>query len=100
MSGPRASRRRLIRFVSLVTLTPALVGLPSAADEPPERRPIPVRLTAAGQILGRWIGQDRHDYCGAPDAIKPNGYQDVHIALGGLPPGREVVAAWVYGHGG
>lgn len=62
--------------------------------------PILRRVDAAGGVSARWLGQDRRDLCGARDAIRPNGYQDVHIALEGLPPGREIVAAWLVGNGG
>lgn len=51
-------------------------------------------------IQGRWLGQDRHDYCGAEaDTILPNGVQDIHIALSGLPPRHEIVYASITGHG-
>lgn len=51
-------------------------------------------------IKGRWLGQDRHDYCGAEgNSIQPNGVQDIHIALSGLPPRREIVSAAITGHG-
>jgi hypothetical protein len=53
-----------------------------------------------GRITGRWLGQDRHDYCGErTDSIKPNGYQDIHIALAGLPPKLEIVYARILGFG-
>ena len=52
------------------------------------------------RITGRWLGQDGHDYCGEiTNAIKPNGMQDVHIALTGLPPRREIASVKVNGHG-
>jgi len=55
---------------------------------------------AEGAIVGRWLGQDRHDYCGAvTNAVAPNGVQDVHIALGGLPARREILSAEITGHG-
>lgn len=49
--------------------------------------------------FGRWLGQDKHDLCGDPAKIGPNGVQDIHIGLGNLPPRREIVFAWVTGHG-
>jgi len=55
---------------------------------------------AQSKISGRWLGQDGQDHCGADvDAVKPNGYQDVHIALSGLPPRLEIVSARLLGFG-
>lgn len=50
-------------------------------------------------LRGRWLGQDRHDLVGDPAKLAPNGVQDVHLAVGGLPPDREVVKGWVRGYG-
>ncbi len=74
--------RRAGRLLAVVCLVTAVHGQPSAQ---------------AG-ITARWVGQDKHDYCGAVIGIKPNGYQDVHITLSGLPR-QEIAAAWLYGHG-
>lgn len=60
----------------------------------------PSARAADRAVSARWLGQDRHDYCGHRESIKPNGYQDVHIAISGLSPRREIVAAWVTGYGG
>ena len=57
-------------------------------------------LAADGRVSARWIGQDKQDHCGRREAITPNGYQDVHIAIRGLTAQREIVAAWITGHGG
>ena len=88
-------------WAGLLVLVPAIASAGSVPGEGTAGRPVnsPSRRTAAVRLGARWLGQDRHDYCGAKDAIKPNGIQDVHIVLGGLPPRREVRAAWVYGHG-
>jgi hypothetical protein len=60
---------------------------------------VPIRLAAAS-IAGRWLGQDKHDYCGAvAPAVKPNGVQDVHIALRGLAPQAEIASAVITGKG-
>jgi hypothetical protein len=57
------------------------------------------RAEAAGQISGRWQGQDRHDYCGAVgNSIGPNGVQDIHVHLSGLPR-QAVTSARITGHG-
>ena len=62
-----------------------LVGLAALCQSPTAR---------AAAITGRWLGQDRHDYCGAiTSSIQPNGVQDIHITLSGLPPRHEVVFA-------
>ena len=45
----------------------------------------PARLSA------RWIGQDGHDYVGPNDKLGPSDIQDIHIAIAGLDPAREVV---------
>jgi hypothetical protein len=51
------------------------------------------------RVVGRWHGQDRHDYTGNTSAVGPNGVQDIHIALGGLPPRHEIALAVITGHG-
>lgn len=57
-------------------------------------------LYAQARITGKWLGQDGRDYCGADvSAIKPNGYQDVHITLAGLPARLEIVSARILGYG-
>ncbi|RUL87231.1 Ig-like domain-containing protein [Tautonia sociabilis] len=57
-------------------------------------------LLSAGQPTASWIGQDRHDFVGRSITPGPNGIQDVHIALDGLPADRTVIAAEVRGYGG
>ncbi len=53
-----------------------------------------------GRVAGRWIGQDGNDFCGARiDAIKPNEYQDVHIALRGIDTRRKILEATLRGYG-
>ena len=49
---------------------------------------------------GRWLGQDGHDLVGTSPKAGPSDVQDLHFALGGLPPGAKVVAATVTGAGG
>ena len=45
----------------------------------------------SGQNLTcRWIGQDGHDYVSHSDRHEPNERQDIHLALGGLDPEREI----------
>lgn len=59
----------------------------------------PVHPVGEFNLQGRWLGQDRHDHVGDPSKLAPNGVQDVHLALGGLPPRREVVRGWIRGYG-
>jgi hypothetical protein len=45
------------------------------------------------------MGQDGHDLTSASAELKPNGYQDIHIALSGLPP-RKVRTIVIRPYGG
>ncbi len=55
---------------------------------------------AQSKPTGRWLGQDGYDHCGADvPAIKPNGFQDVHLVLHGLPAQREIASARILGYG-
>ena len=49
---------------------------------------------------GTWIGQDGHDLVGHNAALAGNDCQDVHIALAGLPPRREIAYGSLKGFGG
>lgn len=53
---------------------------------------------AAGPTA-RWVGQDGKDFVGAEPGPAPNGYQDVHVALVGLPSGRMLTFVELKGHG-
>jgi hypothetical protein len=48
----------------------------------------------------RWIGQDGRDYVGPHNRLEPSEVQDIHLALGGLDPRRDVVFIDVTGQGG
>jgi hypothetical protein len=52
-------------------------------------------LAAAWQTASRprvrWVGQDGHDYVGPSNRLEPSGVQDMHFALSGLDPEREIV---------
>jgi hypothetical protein len=53
-------------------------------------------ITARGEQAGsqlsiRWIGQDGHDYVGPNNRLEPSDVQDVHLAVAGLDPEREIV---------
>ena len=54
----------------------------------------------AGGLTGRWLGQDRHDRTGDRAKLGPNGVQDIHLAIGGVPPRLEVASVVVSGYGG
>lgn len=42
-------------------------------------------VVSAGGPTGRWLGQDGHDVVATSATLEPNGYQDIHIHLSGLP---------------
>lgn len=54
----------------------------------------------AQQPVGRWLGQDGHDLVGNSPGPAPNDFQDIHLALKGLPPDRAIAEVLVRGHGG
>lgn len=58
------------------------------------------RKARSSMSSGRWVGQDGHDVAGRSPAPGPDGVQDVHIALEGIPAGRSVRAATLTAHGG
>jgi hypothetical protein len=51
-------------------------------------------------VTATWLGQDGHDLVGPSSVPGPDGVQDVHIALAGLPANLTVVQADVQGQGG
>lgn len=66
-------------------------------------RPALDRLEARQVLSGpsaSWIGQDGHDLVGNSSTAGPDGVQDIHVALAGLPAGNPVVFADVQGLGG
>jgi hypothetical protein len=50
-------------------------------------------------LVGKWLGQDGHDLVGGEPGPSKNDYQDVRIAIKGLPPGREIAEVEIRGHG-
>src|SRR4051794_31406580 len=38
----------------------------------------------------RWVGQDGHDYVGPNNRLEPSDIQDMHLAISGLQPRREI----------
>ncbi len=61
---------------------------------------LPIVEARAALPVGRWIGQDGHDLVGGEPGPSKNDYQDVHIALKGLPPNHELAEVEIKGHGG
>ena len=53
----------------------------------------------AAEPAARWAGQDGKDFVGGEPGPAPNGYQDVHIQVAGLPPGRGLAEVVLKGHG-
>ena len=53
----------------------------------------------AAEPAARWAGQDGKDFVGGEPGPAPNGYQDVHIQVAGLPPGRALAEVVLKGHG-
>ncbi|SIO67267.1 hypothetical protein SAMN05444166_8310 [Singulisphaera sp. GP187] len=47
-------------------------------------------LVTAGGPTVQWLGQDGHDLVSASATLEPNGYQDLHIRVSGLPPRRAI----------
>ena len=58
----------------------------------------PARQARAADPVGRWLGQDGHDFVGGPGASK-NDYQDIHVAIKGLPANRGLAEVVIHGHG-
>jgi len=56
--------------------------------------------TTPAPLSGTWIGQDGRDFAGTGSVAAPDGLQDVHIALAGLPAGKSVATARLIGVGG
>ncbi|MBV9469192.1 MAG: hypothetical protein JO316_12630 [Abitibacteriaceae bacterium] len=49
---------------------------------------------------GTWLGQDGHDFVGPSATVAGSDVQDIHVALAGLPPEREIAGAVVLREGG
>jgi hypothetical protein len=58
------------------------------------------RQVLSGPPSGTWIGQDGHDLVGSSSTAGPDGVQDIHVALSGLPAGNPVAFADIQGLGG
>ncbi len=52
------------------------------------------------QVSGQWLGQDRHDLVGPYPVAVPDGTQDVHLVLSGLPLDRTIRFIDIQGLGG
>jgi hypothetical protein len=51
-------------------------------------------------LAGKWLGQDGHDLVGGEPGPSKNDYQDIHIAIKGLPANREVAQVVITAYGG
>jgi hypothetical protein len=58
------------------------------------------RRLLSGTPVGTWLGQDGHDLVGPSSLLSPDGVQDIHIAITGLPADRTITFADVQGLGG
>ena len=71
----------------------ALLALALVALSAGEARPEAPRLSA------RWIGQDGKDFVGSEGTPGPSDFQDVHVAVRGLPQGRAIAEVLLKGAG-
>ncbi len=51
-------------------------------------------------VTGQWLGQDGHDLVGPYPVAVPDGIQDIHIRLSGLPADRAITFIDIQGLGG
>jgi hypothetical protein len=51
-------------------------------------------------LFGKWIGQDGHDLVGGEPGPAKNDYQDIHLAIKGIPANREVAEIIIHPGGG
>lgn len=58
------------------------------------------RALLTGDPSGVWLGQDGHDLVGPSSNPAPDGVQDIHVAVSGLPAGETIVFAEIQGFGG
>src|SRR5262249_28338089 len=83
-----------VAITALIPAAPPAIGRSGEAPDPDAR--IPMRLAAyqrgeSGRGLSvRWMGQDGPDYVSASDRHEPDERQDIHLALAGLDPQREI----------
>ena len=54
----------------------------------------------AQEIAAKWLGQDGKDLTGGEPGPKPSDYQDIHVAVRGVPPGRAIAEIVLKGGGG
>ncbi len=85
-----------MRLHHVLVLISAIGAGHAAASDRPVRR---VSYQAGG-LVARWIGQDGRDYVGGGDRLEPSDVQDVHLALSGLDPAREVESIALTAEGG
>lgn len=87
--------------VLLAGLTAEAIGEPVAAQTTPRpQRRTPTAGRPTPRLTARWIGQDGHDLVGPNNRLEPSDVQDLHIALAGLDPDREVTFIDITGREG
>ena len=57
-------------------------------------------LLSSGNETATWLGQDGKDYTGLHPVVGPDGVQDIHIQISGLPTNRMIKSLEVQGFGG
>lgn len=71
----------------------ALAALALVALMPGEARP------QAPQIAAKWLGQDGKDFVGGEPGPAKSEFQDIHVAVRGLPASREIAEVTIKGAG-
>lgn len=87
-----------MRFHHLLVLISAAGAAPAAAADGTVHRA--AYQARPGGLVARWLGQDGHDFVGPHDRREGSEVQDVHLALSGLDPTRDVEFVDVTAEGG
>jgi hypothetical protein len=74
--------------IAKALVTAALIGLAFTVGQ-----------ATAANLVGKWLGQDGHDLVGGEPGPSKNDYQDIHIAIKGLPADRAVADVVIRGYG-
>jgi hypothetical protein len=78
-------------LVSLLTCTPLATAELARNARPSASLP---------RLIGKWLGQDGHDFVGPSAQPAPSGVQDLHIRIEGIPRGIQIRSGLIQGHGG
>jgi hypothetical protein len=82
VGAARAGKEVIMGFASWMLAV--LLGLGTTLAYEPQGR-------SSAHLSARWVGQDGHDYVGPHERLAASDIQDIHIAIAGLDPRREVV---------